>query len=429
MKEKFKSILNINQNLTDFERIKVAAEIAFPKRFRADKAIPTKAGLLFWSHHLNQRSLYVKNVLRNMEKAAEMELASGLVLDQVKKSSALCNEKKVALVEWIYSGISSGEEHKYYLSYSYHFFSNFLERKCEKPILPQMLVKILPRLFPEYSCPKHLNSWRKIKIWSNKLRSAGGHLQHIGSHFNNDRWIKDGRRLFAAADIVYSIFVFFKKNKEPDVVLDWDWCPLCWRPVKENTTGNKLCELHQFNSKDYQSTLRALKRNGVDHKHASFGKIQDKIPIQPFLNIRDAVDSVFLEGFPKGLKYLPHVEKYILKEGSEISLYNLYDCIEVLSPGAVTLFEDSAFDLLKTATVQEHDRHRFLKGLVMDFSKIIFQRAETWLSTTSTVKRGGARKNAGRPPKTPETEEERRKRFKKISKMLRARRHQRKPVE
>lgn len=424
MKEKFKRELKRFQKDQIFLCIQKAAENTFPVMVQAETAIPTKAGLLFWSLHLERQAHYVKHHLKDKKNANKMNLASTLVKTEIQKYPSGQNKQLVNLVKHIYSKMPF-DLPMFYLPYSYYFFSNLLSEEYNSSVLPRMMVKSLPKVFPETMPSKSLSSWSDINNWSEDLRKAGYWLEEQNKKTSNDPITdRNAKRLYAAADIIVQSLIFLRGKKLPkEKSLDWNWCPLCWRPVK-NSTGSEKCELHRNGGSEYQKVLRILKKMQLPDTKTPGRKTKDRIPTKIRDHYRHKMRLAFDCGFPKGWDLLPNTKNFLQKEYPEFANSDLDDCIEALSPGALTLFKKSNTELLNLVRVQIPENEKSPTEYLLRMDKESFiTRAETWLSITSKIKRGGARKNAGR---RAETKQERRKMIKKACAKLRAERLRRK---
>ena len=425
MKANFIKNLELYKDSNEFIKIKKAIQKTFSRHIYVGKLIATKEGLLFWAHYNRTKALREEFKLKTPKLADKMLLISKIVIETVNTSKSKGNEQLVALVNSIYSKTPyAGSKH--YLRYAYRFFSNILSKEYDHPILPQMLLRALPKIFPGTDPPKGLSTWTDIEEWATQLRESGYHVEYMGKNGRyDDSIVQQARKQIAAANIVYDAYVLLHKKKTQDsALLDWDWCPLCWRPV-ENSTGREPCKLHQLKTPDYYKILRVLRKMRQNGEYEPILGVADKIPIKKYQQYRDITIPAFRVGFPQGWKYFPNILRYLLKQNPKPNLWSLDDCIEALSPGALQLFEAGAIKTLPfvVPAQKQNTGHEFI---ITGLKQTLLSRAETWLYLESTIKKGGVRKNAGRPPKQPETKRERNKRLRENSKMLQAKREKRK---
>lgn len=198
-------------------------------------------------------------------------------------------------------------------------------------------------------------------------------------------------RMEAASDVtIRAVNVFFKGENYDTLELEWDWCPLCWRPVL-NSYGKKKCELHESGSKGYTKTNRLLKKI---NSTKPFNLGYDRIPFDKKNKIREWVSMAFELGFPDGWEFLSFTKNYLKTQDSKVDLSDIEACIEFLAPGTGDLFISDAVKAKITT-----DEFVDAKQLIKMNQKALVTRAETWLMLEASIERGGARENAGRPRK------------------------------
>ncbi|WP_415519046.1 MAG: hypothetical protein ACEB74_14730 [Desulfovibrio aminophilus] len=115
-------------------------------------------------------------------------------------------------------------------------------------------------------------SWRGIEAYAREM------VKRSESYKNATA----GHQLYVAGqDILGLLPRFWRRRREASVSSDWDFCPLCWRPVlaQSHLMRPEHCSLHKTRTPEYQRLdrlLRKLKYFRRDHVYGTI--VADRLP-------------------------------------------------------------------------------------------------------------------------------------------------------
>lgn len=149
-------------------------------------------------------------------------------------------------------------------------------KKKQQPrsgIGPADVLRAIETVLPAwmYTC-KVRPSWRAIEAYAREMVKRSETYKNIAA----------GRQLHVAGqDILGLLPRFWRRRREASVSSDWDFCPLCWRPVLAQSHAQRPepCSLHKTRSPEYQKLDRQLRRLGYSRRNSLLGKISaDRLP-------------------------------------------------------------------------------------------------------------------------------------------------------
>jgi len=127
-----------------------------------------------------------------------------------------------------------------------------------------------------------LPAWmRTSKIWPS-WRGIGAYAREMVKRSETYKNPTAGHQLYIAGqDILGLLPRFWRRRREASVSSDWDFCPLCWRPVLAQSHAQRPepCSLHKTRSPEYQKLDRQLRRLGYSRRKSLLGKLSaDRLP-------------------------------------------------------------------------------------------------------------------------------------------------------